>query len=393
MMRSIGRVGWMLVASSLWLGACDDGDSDGNGGPAGGTNARMWVVPDAATALPAEDQTAFQDGRLYYNAHTEANQTGEIRGQLDMSGTLRFAQMNGAQEAPNPVTTEAVGAGVLSVDEATGEVRGFFVTRGLTNVTMAHVHMEARGVAGPVIVPMVGGPDTWVVPDDAAPLTAEQIAAFLAGGLYFNAHTDANPTGEIRGQLDRMGTPRLASLDGAQEAPAAITTDAFGAGLLAVDDATGQVSGFLVTSGLETTVAHVHQAARGTPGPVVINLAGAESLWVVPDDAAPVSEELRVAFTDGNLFYNAHSDANPTGEIRGQLDVPGAVRVTALDGAQEAPAAVTTEAFGAGILSVEEGTGRARGFILTHGLEDPTVAHVHREARGTAGGVILPLAP
>jgi len=393
-MRIVGRSGWLFViASSLALGACgDDGGAGADGGspPLAEATARTWVVPDAAAPLADDVRAAFLDGELYFNAHTEANPAGEIRGQLDAAGTLRFATLDGAQETPT-VATEAVGAGVLSVDEETGEVRGFFVSRGLSDVTMAHVHLAARGTPGPVIVPMVGGPDTWVVPDDAAPLTREQIDAFLAGDLYFNAHTEANPAGEIRGQLDRVGTPRLTALDGAQEVPA-VETEAFGAGFLAVDEATGQVSGFLVTSELEPTVAHVHRAARGVAGGVILPLAGGGSLWVVADDAEPLAEDLRAAFTNGELYYNAHTEANPAGEIRGQLDVPGVARLTALDGAQETPP-VATEAFGAGILTVEEGTGRARGFLLTDRLVAPTAAHVHRAARGTAGGIVVPLAP
>ncbi len=387
---------WMLaLVTWVALGACGGGDGsggDGGGGgpPLGERSARTWVVPDGAPALPAEDRAGFTDGLLYYNAHTEANPAGEIRGQLDAAGTLRFATLDGAQETP-AVDTPAVGAGVLSVDEATGAVRGFFVIRGLSGATAAHVHLAARGAPGPVIAPMVGGPETWVVPDDATALTRAQIDAFLAGELYFNAHTDAYPAGAIRGQLDRGGAARLAALDGAQEVPA-VPTAAFGAGLLAVDEATGRPSGFLVTSGLAPTAAHVHREARGVAGPVVLPLAGGGNLWVVADDAAPLSEDLRGAFTAGELYYNAHTEANPRGELRGQLDVSGAARLAALDGAQEAPP-VTTGGFGAGILAVDQGSGRARGFIVTGGLDAPTVAHVHREARGTAGGILLPLGP
>jgi hypothetical protein len=393
---SIRRRRWVVaLACSLVLGAAcgDDGDDDDGAPPTGGTpSARTWVVPDAAAALTADQRTAFEDGLLYFNAHTEANPAGEIRGQLDgATGTIRFAQLDGAQETP-AVTTSGVGAGVLSVDEDTGEVRGFVVSDGLEDVTMAHVHLAARGTPGAVIIPLVGGPNTWVVPDDAAALTPEQVDAFLAGELYFNVHTEANPNGEIRGQLDRPGTLRLASLDGAQEVPP-VTTGAFGAGLVAVDEASGQVSGFLASAELsDGTVAHIHRAARGAAGDPIVTLSGGPRLWVVPDGAAPLSEDDLAAFTDGELYLNAHTGANPNGEIRGQLDVGGTPRLATLDGAQETPP-VTTEAFGGGILTVDEGSGAARGFIFTGDLTDPTVAHVHQEARGTAGGIILPLGP
>lgn len=391
---NIAVPGWrwtLLVISALVVTGCNDDNGSSGGTVGGGGTAanRSWVVPDAAAPLTPDQRTAFADGNLYLNAHTEANPNGEIRGQLDRSGTTRFASLDGAQETPS-TTTGAVGAGVLTVDLTTGKLSGFVVTTGLHDVTAAHVHLAPRGTPGDVIVPLAGGPDAWVVPDAAAPLTPAQVAAFLAGGLYFNVHTAANPNGEIRGQLDKGGTPRLTALDGAQETPP-VTTSAFGAGVLAVDDG-GQVSGFLATSGLvDSTVAHVHQAARGTPGPVIVPLVGGPGLWVVPDGATALSDEQRSAFDSGSLYFNAHTNAHPDGEIRGQLDKSGPVRVTALDGAQETPP-VTTEAFGAGMVSVAGG-GEVAGFLLGYKLVSPTVAHIHQAARGTPGPVIVPLGP
>ena len=113
---------------------------------------------------------------------------------------VRFSSLSGAQEVPS-VTTAATGSGVLAVNTTTGAISGFIVTSGLVNATAAHIHDNVVGSNGPVIVPLAGGPDIWTVPDGAT-LTADQITKFNAGGLYFNAHTAANPGGEIRGQID-----------------------------------------------------------------------------------------------------------------------------------------------------------------------------------------------
>ena len=95
----------------------------------------------------------------------------------------------------------AFGAGALAVDTA-GTPSGFVISAGLVG-TLAHVHQSPRNVAGGVIVPLMGGPTLWLTPDrPAAPLTSYQVAAFQAGGLYFNVHTAANPNGEIRGQIE-----------------------------------------------------------------------------------------------------------------------------------------------------------------------------------------------
>ena len=229
----------------------------------------------------------------------------------------------------------------------------------------------------------------WVAGASDTRLTAEQRTAYAAGNLYFNAHTAANPAGEIRGQLDGPGTAKLASLSGAQETPA-VTTSAFGAGVLIVDESSGRVSGFVATSGLTgATAAHVHLAARGTPGPIIVPLTGGPELWVVPDGAAPLGAEQVAAFQRNELYFNVHTAANPNGEIRGQLDKAGPTRLAALSGAQETPS-VTTSAFGGGILAVG-GDGRPAGFVVTKGLVGATAAHVHLAPRGTPGPIVVPL--
>jgi hypothetical protein len=332
-------------------------------------------------------------GDLYVNAHTTANPSGEIRGQLDKSGTVRLATLDGAQETP-AVSTAAFGAAAISVDTSTGAVRGFIVTSGLSGATAAHIHDAARGTPGAVIVPLTGGPDVWVVADDQADLTPAQIADFEAGKLYVNVHTPAHAGGEIRGQLDKAGTIRLASLDGGQETPApGVTTAAFGAGVVSVDEVSGDVRGFIITSGLVSpTAAHIHPGARGAAGAPLVPLSGGPSIWVVPDQQAALAAADVTSFTSGGLYVNAHTTAHPAGEIRGQLSKSGTVRLASMTGGQEAPAAVTTTAFGAGLVSVDDTTGEVAGFVVTGGLVAPTIAHIHQAARGTAGGVVTPLA-
>lgn len=391
----------LVLVSPLLLAGCGDDDEPQQQQqpppPPPQPTARVWVIPDAAGPITTGQRASFLSGNLYYNAHTTANPNGEIRGQLDKSGTVRFASLDGAQETP-PVTTSARGAGVLSVDEATGAVSGFVVTSGLVGANAAHVHIAPRGAGPPgnVIVPMEGGPDVWFVPDGAAVLTQEQIDAFLADGLYFNVHTPANPGGEIRGQIDKDGAVRLASLNGAQETPPA-TSSGFGGGILAVDGTTGEVSGFVVSSGLTgANAAHVHIAPRGSgpPGNVIVPMEGGPNVWVVPDGATPLTQEQRDAFVADGLYFNVHTPANPGGEIRGQIDKSGLVRFAALGGGQEVPP-VTSSATGAGVLAVDDATGEVSGFIATSNITSPTVAHVHEGARSTSppGNVIVPLGP
>ena len=105
--------------------------------------------------------------------------------------------VSGANEVP-PVTTSASGEGTISIADD-GAVSGSVMTKGIQG-TAAHIHMAAAGKNGPVIVPFTKDGDTYKAPAGAK-LSADQLAAFKAGELYFNVHSAANPGGELRGQL------------------------------------------------------------------------------------------------------------------------------------------------------------------------------------------------
>ena len=105
--------------------------------------------------------------------------------------------MSGAQEVP-PVTSAGAGTGTITIG-ADKSVSGSVTTTGII-ATAAHIHEGAMGANGPVIIPLAKNGDTYAVPPGAK-LTDAQFASFQAGKLYVNAHTAANPGGEIRGQL------------------------------------------------------------------------------------------------------------------------------------------------------------------------------------------------
>jgi hypothetical protein len=231
--------------------------------------------------------------------------------------TVKLASLTGPEETP-PTTSAAIGRGVLVVNESTGAARGFVVASGLVS-TNAHIHLAPRGTPGPISVPLTKQGEIWVIPDDTV-LTADQLTAFRAGNLYYNVHTAANTGGEIRGQLDDLasGTAKLASLSGPEETPPT-TSAALGRGVLVVDETTGAARGFVGSTGLVSTNAHIHVAPRGTPGPISVPLTKQGEIWVVPDNTVLTAEQL-TAFRAGNLYYNVHTEANTGGEIRGQIE-------------------------------------------------------------------------
>jgi CHRD domain-containing protein len=114
------------------------------------------------------------------------------------------ASLTGTQEVP-PVVTAGSGSAVFSVNSITGAISGTVSFTGLSSVAVAaHIHEGAVGVNGLIIIPLTGGigliSGTWMVPAGAV-LTAAQLGALKAGGLYVQIHTQLFPSGEIRGQL------------------------------------------------------------------------------------------------------------------------------------------------------------------------------------------------
>jgi hypothetical protein len=293
--------------------------------------------------------------------------------------------MSGDQENP-PVITGAVGTGTLILETPSRLIGGSVSLDGMT-ATAAHIHQGAVGVNGPIIVNLVETtPGTWSVPAGSM-LTESQAAAFTAGELYFNAHTTANPNGEIRGQIGR--DVLISRMSPAQEVPPPPVSTASGIGRLILDPATRKFTASVTVSGMVATAAHIHSAAAGTNGPIIFPLtetAAGSGVWVSAPDAT-LSEAQLTLLREGGLYFNAHSAAFPNGEIRGQI--AREVGVARLSGAEEVPPTASV-ATGTATLVIDPRTRVASGSLTVSGLI-ANAAHVHIGAVGVSGPIIVPL--
>jgi hypothetical protein len=114
------------------------------------------------------------------------------------SGHTSKVTLDGGHEVP-PTGSAATGSGIIVI-AADKSISGSVTTTGIQG-KMAHIHEAAMGKNGPVLVPLTKTDDnTWSVPPGAK-LTDAQYASYMAGNLYINVHSAANPGGEIRGQL------------------------------------------------------------------------------------------------------------------------------------------------------------------------------------------------
>ncbi|MCM2310347.1 MAG: CHRD domain-containing protein [Steroidobacteraceae bacterium] len=285
-----------------------------------GSDPSHWFAIDQPVTTETAD--AIRAGGTYLNVHTPANPNGEVRGQVTHAGLLFIVvPLDGAQEVPS---NNSVGRGTAALTLARN-TRAVIVNAnafGVDDATAAHVHDAYAGSNGGVIVPLVkdaGDVTRWSA--TAATFSEAQVDALLRGRLYVNVHTPAHPGGEIRGQFV---TPDVrvvhTQMSGWEEVPA-VTSPGTGRAATTVDLANRNVTIHVRTTALDdATASHIHRAARGSNGPVIVPLtqeAGAPGHWFA--ELAPVTAAQLADFA-ANLWYaNVHTPAHPAGEIRGQI--------------------------------------------------------------------------
>ena len=107
------------------------------------------------------------------------------------------------------------------------------------------------------------------------------------------------------------------TLSGDQEVPP-VKTEASGSGTITVN-ADKTVSGSITTKGITATAAHIHEAAAGKNGGVIVPLAKDGDSTFKVAAGAKLTDAQYAAFQKGDTYVNVHSAKNPDGEIRGQL--------------------------------------------------------------------------
>jgi hypothetical protein len=133
------------------------------------------------------------------------------------------------------------------------------------------------------------------------PFSAALILAIPVFAMYSNiaAAVDVNVT-----------------LAGDQEVPPVKSAGTGGGTIIVGTDKS--VSGSVTTTGIAGTAAHIHEAAAGTNGPVIVPLTKAGDTYTVAA-GAKLTDAQFASFQAGNLYINVHTAANPGGEMRAQL--------------------------------------------------------------------------
>lgn len=354
-----------------------------------------WVTPENL-AIEASIFDVLLSGGHYVNVHTPANGSGELRGQiLTNDYALATFELNGDQQVP-VASTSASGNGYAVVNTSTYDLELVVHTTGVDDATAAHIHTGGIGMNGDVLVGLeqsMTDPGMWMTPADTA-INADILSVLASGGHYVNVHTPAFPGGEIRGQIV---TPEYViatfALSGAQEVPA-VTTTASGNGYALVNSMTYALDLVVHTDGVDdATAAHIHTGRIGINGDVLAALEQSmddPGMWMTADDTMLTAEIFDVLASGGH-YVNVHTPANPSGELRGQILTDNYVMIAfGLSGEQETHT-VTTTATGSGYALVNTDDYSLELQVLTSGVADATMAHIHTGALGVDGPVLLAL--
>ncbi len=349
--------------------------------------------------LPSKTVVALMSGATYLNVHTSTHPNGEIRGQLGIESDVAFhTKLAGSNQVP-PAATDGYGIGTMSLspDSTMLELRVVFSNLS-SPMTGVHLHVGAKGENGNVVSDLMTLVNGKVISGKVNTNTFLQ--ELIAGNVYINIHTQNNPNGEIRGQLDmNYGVRFEAMLNASQEVPPPIV---MGSGLadIYLSPTLDTLYYDAVFEGLSgpITAAHFHAAPRGQNGSPVIDISSSIQFNGHRVSGMVTGSDLSRPFISGmltgNVYINAHTTAFPSGEVRGQVySLAREGYIVHMNGGQETPA-VDVQAMGGGYVSINRQMQRAHYAFAADGLTGPiAMAHFHEGMPGIIGSVVFDLTP
>jgi hypothetical protein len=120
----------------------------------------------------------------------------------DDHARLLTARLTGAAEVPGPADSDGEGQAWIVLFPEQGQVCFTLTVERVEPLTAAHIHVAARGQAGPVVVPL-----TPLAPSGASAGCVSAEAQLIRAirqhpsAYYVNVHNLPFPGGALRGQL------------------------------------------------------------------------------------------------------------------------------------------------------------------------------------------------
>ena len=127
------------------------------------------------------------------------------------------AMLTGTEVVP-PVETKASGEATFTLSKDGKELAYTLTVKDIENATAAHIHAGKKGENGGPLAGLFTGPKkegtfsgelakgTITEKELMGPLAGKQVKDLVKiikeGGAYVNIHTEKNPNGEVRGQIN-----------------------------------------------------------------------------------------------------------------------------------------------------------------------------------------------
>ncbi len=322
--------------------------------------------PNAGAATFQEALNVIISGGGYLNIRTFNHPSGEARGQMGQIGlgailssepsSMMRREVNGLAKVSMPPERRAISYELTLEGPLTGPVLN------------AQIHAGSEDQTGPAIfnlcpvpsdatescLPIEGGTlsgtlrdnDLVTQPIAGIHILADAIDALISGNAYFNVRTEANPDGEVRGQIEVAFSSTLSSEDAVP--PVRTPSEATGSALLLLNRDRREVTYSLTLNGQFTgnvREVHVRVAPEGEVGPIAAYICARPSTdppagvprdcpnqrggslngtltaddFIADRNMGPEDfEEFLAILARGDTYINVSTRRNSDGEIRGQ---------------------------------------------------------------------------
>lgn len=289
-------------------------------------------------ALASELASKLQSRQIYVNIHSQKYSAGELRGQVvPEADQLFYADLKGDNHNP-AVNTNASGGVIAELNGNQLTVSGSFsnLESDYDESIGSHLHFGDRDRNGNIAIDLNPTLESnqrngkFEADSNRFTLTNDQLDSLNVNHMYVNIHTNDNPGGAIRGQLNSQDIQTFETkLSGVTQVPAVTSTG--------VGEVTYKVIGERLllrgefnnlTSPVDESIAggaHIHAGRAGENGsiqiPLDVDLEGNGRQGEFEEDSNEyvINSAIKTQMQNSALYLNIHTNRYPAGEIRGQV--------------------------------------------------------------------------
>lgn len=357
-----------------------------------------------ATTISGTDVTAnlakyFADD-LYVLVTTASNVSGEIRGQIKLETDLNFvSDLNSMETIPMIMSSTAYGLGSFGLSMDHSKLNFKIICQGLSGaITSAKLYAGTIGMIGVEVADISSSIIGNVITGNIIPVDSV-VSDLLAGEIYLNITTNQNPTGELRSQLvNYKGLTFDGILDGSQMVPP-VSTPAQGVCVIRFSPDLTTMFYDIVVDGVASSIdySHLHIGDFGQPynsSSFQVDFTSTINGNRISGTKTNISALNKDRLLRSNLTLLIHTGSYPQGEIRSQVVRYAREGFTVnLEGQQVVPA-VSSAAYGSGIVSISRDEENAHYNWVSGNLSAPPIdSYFKNNVSGQNGPVIYTMTP